>query len=291
MSAIQDFLAKLQAQHYGPKDSVIASSLMHPQEGLSKLQEWLQQNVQQAANAPLLPYGNLLQAEEATKAGINLAGLMQTSAFPFAPTGAGIVGTIRPSKLKATLEKLKKEGYDIADPQYHGGPNAIGSIYNTPAFFSNKDYASLMAEMRSDNWPKNAWLNKVALKKDTFLDFTSKNGEADLISLARKAGVDVETDSTGLFKKAAEIIKYYPETGSDNVNHLLYIPKVQKEITKQGFKGAKVLDDFMENYTPTYIAFDNNIIAPLKQSKLLNAELKNIGPLSKRYKLKDFVKK
>lgn len=107
--------SKLGQQHYGPNDSVIASSIMHPIEGLNKASNWLQDQVNTVSNAPIQPYGNPVAANNATQASMGLAQLMQTGALPFAPTGLGVLGSIKrpqdivtPYSLDTQLSPIKK---------------------------------------------------------------------------------------------------------------------------------------------------------------------------------------
>ncbi|MFA5166736.1 MAG: hypothetical protein WC449_05625 [Candidatus Paceibacterota bacterium] len=80
-------------QDFGPGDSTIASSVAHPIKGVGKLANWLKDNVNTAAGYSD-PYDNpnpLLgpSMEQKALAGVNLAGLLQTGAMPFAPKSTG----------------------------------------------------------------------------------------------------------------------------------------------------------------------------------------------------------
>ena len=96
---------RLQDQNFKPNQSVIASSFMHPQKGLSKLADWFTNNVNTAAGLPdpnqqdeasMYAYGPNI--EQQAESGLNLAGLLQTGAFASgaAPKSAGgTLGSMR----------------------------------------------------------------------------------------------------------------------------------------------------------------------------------------------------
>jgi hypothetical protein len=138
MSTWTDFLEKVKAQNFGPDDSQIVSSLVHPARGLGKFGEFLQQSMQAASQAPMQGDNQALRDNAAIGAN-NLAGLMQTGAMPFAPSGAGTLGTIK---------------------AWHGSPHkftqfkdeAIGTGEGAQAFgmghYSGEDVAALDSHYR-----------------------------------------------------------------------------------------------------------------------------------------------
>ena len=94
-------LQRLQQQNFGPNDSVIASGLMHPQDGLLKMGKWFQDNVNTAAGIPnisnqdeasIYAYGP--SDEQKVEAANNLSGLLQTSAFASGAAPASAGGTL-----------------------------------------------------------------------------------------------------------------------------------------------------------------------------------------------------
>lgn len=94
-------LQRLQQQNFGPNDSVIASGLMHPQDGLLKMGKWFQDNVNTAAGIPnisnqdeasMYAYGP--SDEQKVEAANNLSGLLQTSAFASGAAPASAGGTL-----------------------------------------------------------------------------------------------------------------------------------------------------------------------------------------------------
>ena len=80
---------KIKAQHFGPKDSTIVSSLMHPQEAATRAGDWLQEKMRIASGNPYEEY----TPEQQAQAGLDIAGLANTGAMPFSPmTGKGTLG-------------------------------------------------------------------------------------------------------------------------------------------------------------------------------------------------------
>jgi len=92
---------KLNAQDFEPNDSVIVSSLMHPQEAAGRASDWLQEKMRIASGRP---YEENFTPDQQAQAGLDLAGLMQTGAMPFAPASSG--GTL-----------------GMAIKAYHGSPH------------------------------------------------------------------------------------------------------------------------------------------------------------------------
>jgi hypothetical protein len=118
VSAWTDFLEKVKAQNFGPDDSQIVSSLVHPARGLGKFGEFLQQSMQAASQATMRGDNQALR-DNAVIGANNLAGLMQTGAIPFAPSGRGTLGTFIGPKsegwsheVAAKASKLLDEGVD-----------------------------------------------------------------------------------------------------------------------------------------------------------------------------------
>jgi len=80
---------KIKAQHFGPKDSTIISSLMHPQEATARAGDWLQEKMRMASGNPYEEF----TPDEQAQAGLDIAGLANTGAMPFSPmTGKGTLG-------------------------------------------------------------------------------------------------------------------------------------------------------------------------------------------------------
>ena len=110
---------KLRSQNFSPNDSVILSAINHPLTAAQKGADWFAGQVNRAANIPE-QYDNPnplagYTPEQQVGGALNLAGLMQTSAFPFAPKSAGgVLGTITKAKEKnlnaGLIEKYLQEG-------------------------------------------------------------------------------------------------------------------------------------------------------------------------------------
>lgn len=102
-----DDLARLKRAYensnFGPNDSVIASTIHHPIEAAKRAKDSLMRSIDTAAGVPreildessAFPFGVAPSMDEQAQAGLDLAGLMQTGAMPFAPSDAGSLGTIK----------------------------------------------------------------------------------------------------------------------------------------------------------------------------------------------------
>ena len=111
MPSLAEIIKKAKAQNFGENDSVIASSIRHPIKAGGKLSDWIKEQVSLAAAMPEIKDEGSMYAYEPSKekqasAGINLAGLMQTGAMPFAPKSAG--GTL------GTFIGPKASGWDTS---------------------------------------------------------------------------------------------------------------------------------------------------------------------------------
>lgn len=114
-----DDLARLKRAYensnFGPNDSVIASTIHHPIEAAKRAKDSLMRSIDTASGVPreildessAFPFGVAPSMDEQAQAGLDLAGLMQTGAMPFAPESAG--GTL------GTLHKFRIGGlgYDL----------------------------------------------------------------------------------------------------------------------------------------------------------------------------------
>jgi hypothetical protein len=127
MPSLAEIFKKAKAQNFGPQDSQIVSTLMHPGRGLGKFGEYLQQQATTAAGMPqnqdeASMYAYAPSQEQQAGAANNLTGMMQTGAMPFAPRSAGgTLGTFVGPKSQgwsdeaaAQATKLLDEGVDPA---------------------------------------------------------------------------------------------------------------------------------------------------------------------------------
>ena len=89
-----DFRNRVSKQHFGPGQSVIWSAINDPKLAAEKAADWLNQSY--ASAGAYDPYSEAV-SEKAIESAIGLSGLMQTGAMPFAPSGAGTLGSIKAS--------------------------------------------------------------------------------------------------------------------------------------------------------------------------------------------------
>lgn len=148
---VNRFLDKFKSQNFGPNDSVIASSLMHPIEAMNRAGNWLQEKENALVNAGIYsPYDP--EYAEAVQSGLDLAGLMQTGAMPFAPASAGgTLGTFIGKRSKSwdpQAAKLAEEKLNAgADPAEVWREHLIGRMPDKTLFseISDKDANLLTA--------------------------------------------------------------------------------------------------------------------------------------------------
>jgi len=100
MAHFDDMSAK---QNFEDNDSMIASTILHPVEAAKRAGSAFMRSVDTAGGRPKqaldesswYPVGIAPSMDEQAQAGLDLAGLAQTGAMPFAPSGAGSLGTIK----------------------------------------------------------------------------------------------------------------------------------------------------------------------------------------------------
>lgn len=100
MAHFDDMSAK---QNFEDNDSMIASTILHPVEAAKRAGNAFMRSVDTAGGRPKqaldesswYPVGIAPSMDEQAQAGLDLAGLAQTGAMPFAPSGAGSLGTIK----------------------------------------------------------------------------------------------------------------------------------------------------------------------------------------------------
>jgi hypothetical protein len=147
---------KLKSQDFGPNDSVIISSLMHPQEAAGKAGDWLQEKMRIASGRP---YEDNFTPDQQAQAGLDLAGLMQTGAMPFAPASAGgTLGTFIGPKSrnwdKVAAELAAKKLDEGADPAEVWREHLIGRMPDKTLFSEISD------DEMSHVIPLNKWVNR-----------------------------------------------------------------------------------------------------------------------------------
>jgi len=101
--------------NFGPEDSMIASTIHHPVEAARRAKDAFMRSIDTASGRPreildessVFPFGIAPSIDEQAQAGLDIAGLAQTGAMPFAPESAGgVLGTIH----KLRIGDL---GYDL----------------------------------------------------------------------------------------------------------------------------------------------------------------------------------
>ena len=145
---------KLNAQDFEPNDSVIVSSLMHPQEAARRAKDAFMRSIDTAGGVPreildessVFPFGIAPSIDEQAQAGLDLAGLMQTGAIPFAPASAGgTLGTFIGKNARnwdTQTAKLAEEKLNAgADPAEVWREHLIGRMPDKTLFseISDKD--------------------------------------------------------------------------------------------------------------------------------------------------------
>jgi hypothetical protein len=145
---------KLNAQDFEPNDSVIVSSLMHPQEAARRAKDAFMRSIDAAGGVPreildessAFPIGVVPSMDEQAQAGLDIAGLMQTGAMPFAPASAGgTLGTFIGKNARnwdAQAAKLAEEKLNAgADPAEVWREHLIGRMPDKTLFseISDKD--------------------------------------------------------------------------------------------------------------------------------------------------------
>jgi hypothetical protein len=68
-----------------------------------------------------------LRQQQNVEDAFNVAGGVMTSSIPFAPKGAGTLGTV---KLPKNLQQATQQGYRVDEPLYHGSNQNIGEGFN-----------------------------------------------------------------------------------------------------------------------------------------------------------------
>ena len=180
---------KLKSQDFGPNDSVIVSSLMHPQEAAGKAGDWLQEKMRIASGRP---YEDNFTPDQQAQAGLDLAGLMQTGAMPFAPASAGgTLGTFIGPKSrnwdKVAAELAAKKLDEGADPAEVWREHLIGRMPDKTLFSeiddskfrlnNSNDYDAMIVDKRK------AMAENIAQQKE----FESlKNAESPQLDLYPK---------------------------------------------------------------------------------------------------------
>jgi hypothetical protein len=156
---------------------------------------------------------------------------------------ASLMGTIRPSKIKEVLADLQEKGFDTSTPWYHGGENLVKD-WSVPSFFAKRKEGSQWFKDNKRNpygeYPRGV-MNKVFIKPNQ-LDMRDdwwNNSSDGLAAIAEKLGLENKGDDYGHWFPA--IRDHSPYEGG-NVNDLVYHPKFQEYLAKEGKNGLRSWD-------------------------------------------------
>lgn len=182
MAHFDDVSAK---QNFGDEDSIIASTLLHPQEAARRAKDAFMRSIDTAGGVPretldessVFPFGIAPSIDEQAQAGLDLAGIAQTGALPFAPTSAG--GTlgmaVKPKGgnwLNNNVDRTLKS-YSAGDPEHvQNWVNKKLGSYIRNEMGTLEDPIRLIA----DEWPakQNKLLAPQLNKRDKLQDLISK---------------------------------------------------------------------------------------------------------------------
>lgn len=302
---LEELLAKLDAQNFGPRDSTVVSTINHPVDAIGKLLSSIQNRVNIASN-PNIPDALKVQPT------LDLAGGAQLGSMPFAPSGSGTLGSIKGiwklAKDPELRQSLKAQGFDLTTPWYHGGPSRVPQGQERlPMFYTtSKPYSEFMAQETGDGV---GTLHKVLVNDrglfDAMENYGNYNGDTYAKKVARgervgpleysnllnRAGFKHVSDEFG-FQESIDTVpsRWSLEDIVTNPADTLYSPKVQAQISKEGYKGVKLLDAFDRGEEPTAIFTSKPEVYELSARKTGNsAQLRKLyktKPLSKMFKKK-----
>lgn len=163
---IQGLLSSLNAlrekHNFEPGDSQIGSAVLHPVDFAQRTGNWFNDAVTNAMGMPsqrqLADNPNPFwspSVDQQTKAGIDLAGLAQTGAFPFAPdSSGGLLGTISkfgiPKKLITVNDPER-----VAYPNIYGRPDEIAARAATNTAPESPNLFDIFGVTRDDLYQMN----------------------------------------------------------------------------------------------------------------------------------------
>jgi hypothetical protein len=110
---VAGLIDSLKRQNFGPNDSLIASTAMHPVDAAKRLNAWLETQMNIGMGKAQTPtdeadiYARAPTDWERLQAALNIAGVAQTGSIPFAPrSSGGILGTfVNSNKRPASMTK------------------------------------------------------------------------------------------------------------------------------------------------------------------------------------------
>ena len=153
---------------------------------------------------------------------------------------------ITEAALRRIIREELSDGGLSAIRAWHGSSRPL-SRFRAPAFFADDPKAARwFATERSSSG------SGVLMEVD--LDIRRPAGTADLISAARKAGVEITEDP---YFEAPEISEHSPYEGSNPLD-LVYIPRVRDELRRQGFDGVRAWDLLESSEVLVWVTLDDN---------------------------------
>jgi hypothetical protein len=202
---------------------------------------------------------------------------------------ASLMGTIRPSKIKEVLASLQEKGFDTSTPWYHGGDSLVKD-WNIPSFFAkdrpDAEWFKIEKSDPSGVYPRGV-MNKVFLKPnqlDMRNDFNTGNFE--LAKMAESAGIKNEM-ANGYEHYFPSIAEHNSNYWGENINDLVYHPKFQKYLAKEGKNGLRNRDALDRGYIDiSAITKPEDIYNITTKRPTLQAYIKNKIPTSVLPKIK-----
>jgi hypothetical protein len=226
MASLADLL---RSQNFGKNDSAILSTINHPITAARRGLNAFKNNVNTVAGLieqydnpnPLAGY----TPEQQSEAALNLAGLMQTGAMPFAPSGAGTLGSIKAfhgSPYDFKKFDMSKIGTGEGAQAYGDGlyfaenPLVAEDYFNEFKSNNNKNAKLYQVDLR---WPDNEKENLDPLNKKHFLDFKKDINKQskyvqDALEIARNRHNETSLrpfKSAHFRENGEDLLKYYGE--------------------------------------------------------------------------------
>ena len=211
----------LRSQNFGKNDSAILSTINHPITAARRGLNAFRNSVNTVAGLteqydnpnPLAGY----TPEQQSEAALNLAGLMQTGAMPFAPSGAGTLGSIK--AYHGTPHKFDR--FDMSKIGTGEGAQAYGhGLYFAENPEVAEQYQKRLGSIPSvTDFLKSHGIDDKSLSTFIADDIVSKNGDWNKVASNLKSMADVYDDKDNLLlKKVAGLLEQKtPEISSGNI--------------------------------------------------------------------------
>lgn len=179
---LAELYQRLQAQDFGPDDSMIASALMNPRMAAGLAADRFKRGVRTASGLPdeydnPTPYYGSTPRQQA-EAGLGLAGMVQTGAMPMAPVGrGGTLGTI----LASHGSPHQFDRFDMSKLSSGSGMQSYGhglyfaEGYDSPVAMKYRKnlsgYSDVLINGEKDNTIQTLAKNTSELKKQLLNDY------------------------------------------------------------------------------------------------------------------------